>query len=68
MLREKVQGVLGLRCFRSINDAMLMKYLLRILKHLDLCVSKALKLKYFKEGDLLSYKSKPTDSMVWKSV
>lgn len=51
-----------------MNNAMLMKQLWKIFRYPDLFVSKILKEKYFRDGNLLSYTSKPSDSLVWKSI
>lgn len=68
LLKGKLQGGLGFRCFESFNVAMLMKQLWRVLTNSELMVSKILKQKYFQHMGLLGTKPKPKDSFVWKSI
>lgn len=66
--REKSRGVLGFRFFESLNIAMLMKQLWRVLTNSELFISKIFKHKYFRNTALFDIRSKPRDSCVWKSI
>lgn len=68
MHKKKAEGGLGFRSFDSMNKAMLMKQLWRITKYPELLVSKILKDKYGRGGNLLSCNPKPSDSTIWKSL
>lgn len=64
---EKGWG-LGFRDLESLNYALLMKQLWRILKSRELLVSKVLMVKYLRNQGLMHYKPKRSDSYLWKSL
>lgn len=68
IMKDKSQGGLGFRCFESINIAMLMKHLWRVLTVPDLLISKFLKQKYFRNVSLTDCKPRSTDSYAWRSI
>lgn len=68
MEKEKVKGGMGFRCLESLNTAMLLKCLWRILNNPELLVSKVLRAKYYRHGNLLEAKSNSSSSFAWKSL
>lgn len=65
--KDKNTGCIGFRCFECMNQALLMKQLWRFTKMPDLLVSKVVRKKYLCNRGLLEYKSKCSDSFMWKS-
>lgn len=59
---------MGFRCFESLNIAMLMKQLWRVLTYPELLLSKIYKAKYIRDQNISDIKPKPTDSSAWKSL
>lgn len=68
MEKEKIKGGMGFRCSESLNTAMLMKCLWRLLNHPELLVSKIYQTKYYRDGYLLEASARPTNSFAWKSL
>lgn len=68
LLKEKAQGGLAFRCFESLNMAMLMKQIWRLLTNPDGLASKVLQGRYFRNGDILGCSKNPRASYAWKSI
>lgn len=68
MQREKSNGGMGFRCFETMNNAMLMKQLWRILKNPDLLISRIFKQKYFRNDSFLEVTPKQGSSFAWKNI
>lgn len=64
LLKEKLQGGMGFRCFECLNVAMLMKQFWRVLSNPDSLVSKTLSHKYFRSSAFFDCKPKSKDSYV----
>lgn len=65
ILKERTQGGLGFRSFKSLNEAMLMKKLYRLPTNPDSMISMIMKNKYFRIHDISVCKP---NSFVWKSI
>lgn len=68
MQKDKIKGGMGFRCFESLNNALLMKQLWRLISCPNSLVTKVLKAKYFKDGNILECASRISDSYIWKSI
>ncbi|KAL6533839.1 hypothetical protein OROHE_013672 [Orobanche hederae] len=64
----KVQGGLGIRVSRMANLSLLMKLGWRILSGEDNIWSSLLRAKYLRNTHILSYRCKPSDSRLWRSL
>lgn len=68
MLKEKIHGGMGFRCFESLNIALLMKQIWRLCKYPNLLFNKVLKAKYFRRRSVLNVASRASNSYAWKSL
>ncbi|CAM8943968.1 unnamed protein product [Rhodiola kirilowii] len=64
----KNQGGLNFRDLASFNDALLAKQFWRLLENPDSISSKILKVRYYKDSDLMSSHLRQNSSMAWRGI
>lgn len=68
MSESKKGGGLGFRDLESFNKAILAKQIWRMQNNPDSLVTKIMKEKYFKNGNLLEAQLGSTPSLIWRSI
>ncbi|CAM8999447.1 unnamed protein product [Rhodiola kirilowii] len=68
LTKAKEVGGLGMRDFECFNDAILAKQIWRLLSNQEALVSRLLKAKYFKDGDVLQSQLGSRPSFAWRSI